>query len=139
PILFGDTHAFVRNLHVPAGIQQGTAGAVTQKVDQELDFASYTVFAPVCPEASQPRVGHCPGNQVVRNRSDRVVAAQAAVQGFCLAHVWLNLPCVTRRPKSQSGFSGARASIPRTDCWSGLVVEGIRPYRAMDAGVTNIR
>jgi hypothetical protein len=58
PVVLGDAHTFVRNLHVPADVQYGTAGSVTQEVDQELDFAAYTVFAPVCPEASEARVGH---------------------------------------------------------------------------------
>ena len=33
PVVLRDSHAFVRGLHIPAGVQQWTARAVTQKID----------------------------------------------------------------------------------------------------------
>src|SRR6266446_6123048 len=88
PVVLADAHAPVRSLHVPARIEQGTASAMTQKVNQELYFASYAVFAPVCPEAPQARVGLEAGHQVIGDRRNRVVTAQPSVQGFCFAHVF---------------------------------------------------
>src|SRR5271165_2138467 len=64
PVSLGYSHAFVGCLHVAACVVHGASGDVTQKVDQELQLAAEAIFAAVCPEASQQRVGHQAGNQV---------------------------------------------------------------------------
>ena len=79
PVGLADSHAFVRCLHVTAGVIQGPSGALAQKVDKKLLLAADAIVASVRLKAPQKPVGHQPPNQVFGDGGDRVITAQPRI------------------------------------------------------------
>src|SRR5262252_2174962 len=76
PVALADAHAAVRERHVAAAIVHRPARARAEEVDQELLLAGDAVVPAVRPEAAELWIGPEPGQQIVRHRTDRVVAAK---------------------------------------------------------------
>src|SRR5262249_11391603 len=119
PVALADAHAPVGERHVAAAIVHPPARARAEEVDQELLLARDAVVPAVRPEAAELRIGPEPGQQIVRHRTDRVVASQAAVEGLLLfthgPSSWFAGACGRRGTSGLSSGSGSpqsRATLP---------------------------
>src|SRR5437773_8160435 len=80
PVVLIDPEPAMGQLHVASDVVQRATGGSTEEIDQELLFAPHAVFAAMLPEPPESWIRHQPRQQVVGDRRDRIVAAQALVE-----------------------------------------------------------
>jgi hypothetical protein len=65
--------------------EERPARARAEKIDQELLLALDTIFAAMRSEAAELRIGLKSGQQIIRHRRERVITAEALVEGLGVA------------------------------------------------------
>src|SRR3989449_2092235 len=80
PVVLIDPEPGMGKLHVASDVVQRATGGSTEEIDQELLFAAHAVSAAMLPEPPESWIRHQPRQQVVGDRRDRIVAAQALVE-----------------------------------------------------------
>ena len=101
PVALADLHAFVRDLHVAAGVVHWAAGGVAQIIHQQLLFPRDAVVAAVLPEAAELSIGAQARQQVVGESGDALVASEALVKRFFTHKILLP---IEQYPPAQPGL-----------------------------------
>src|SRR5260370_31559080 len=101
PVALLDSESAVGQLHLASDVVQRATGRRTQEIDQQLFFTAHAVFAAMLPEPTQLWIRRQPRQQVVGNRRDRIVAAQALVE---------------RHPTSSTFKTPSASAACRTSC-----------------------
>ena len=92
PVLVVDLHALVGFPHVSSNVERGPTRGLDHKVDDQLARLATVVDARAFPEILESRIALQTSQQIVGRRRDRVVAAQALVQGLILFVVCRHVP-----------------------------------------------